>query len=133
MTQLAVSRNGTSDKAVTVATESQKTVSEASKGMIKRYSVLSCEQETDQQWKAVLDVEFAEYKTPGLSPEGRRKIVIALFLADYEAFNVGTGQLPVKAVQDILGSSRVVCQKHLAWANCVVSGQFERLQDLTGT
>jgi len=100
--QQSVVQDGVTAKSTVVAKEAQKHVEEATKGLIKGYSVTSCEKTPDGDWKAVLEVQFAQYKTPGLSPDGRRKIVMAPFASDYEAFRLGTGQVPVKTIQNDL-------------------------------
>ncbi len=80
----------------------QSTTLQKTKGRIRSYEVISSEQETDKSWSVLLSVAFAKYKTPGLSPDGRRKIVMAPFASDYEAFRLGTGQVPVKTIQNDL-------------------------------
>ena len=100
--QLSLSTNGKLYNRDQIEENTEQKITQLTKGLIKGYSVTSCEKTPDGDWKAVLDVQFAQYKTPGLSPDGRRKIVMAPFASDYEAFRLGTGQVPVKTIQNDL-------------------------------
>lgn len=70
------------------------------KGSIKGYDIVSCEQEENGEWHAVVSVQVAKYKTPGIDPNSRRKLVVAPFATTVAAYSVGGQNVSARATAD---------------------------------
>lgn len=81
--------NGESNRRTDVVMVSGREIDEKVKGAIKGYETLSCEQTEMGEWHAKVLVKVAKYKTPGISPNSRRRLVVAPFGIMQEAYTVG--------------------------------------------
>lgn len=78
-----------STRTTTIDTASARSTEEKVKGAIRGYEVLTIEQEEDGQWHAVLSVQVAKYKTPGIDPNTRRRIVVVPLRVRESSYKVG--------------------------------------------
>ena len=86
-----------SSSSVSVQTLDEKTDT-VTKGVVAGYTVLSESEDPDTgTWMIEMDVSVAVYKTPGLSPDSRRKLVILPFEA-VEDYPVGGAMLAGETV-----------------------------------
>lgn len=95
--------DGHSRHRTSTTSESERSVSELLNGAVKGYDIISCTQEPNGEWHAVLDVQVVQYETPGLSPDTRRKLVVAPFDSVPAGFSVTGRQV---SAQEITGSFR---------------------------
>ncbi len=72
--------NGESTDTQNISTSQQHSVSKVTEGLIKSYSILSVEKNTNGLgWEAIINVVIPVYKTPGISPHRLRKIAVIPF------------------------------------------------------
>lgn len=83
------SSNGKNRQSATVNTDSSREMRERVKGAIRGYDVITLEQQGDGQWHAVLSVNVLKYKTPGIDPNTRRRIVVAPLGIREKGYRVG--------------------------------------------
>ncbi len=81
--------DGNGIRTTDVRSESMRETAQKIKGAVKGYETLSCEPDDSGEWHAVLIVKVAKYKTPGIDPNTRRRMVIAPFAVGMDAFQVG--------------------------------------------
>lgn len=85
----SLSNDGVAQNTTAVSTESSRETQEKVKGAIRGYDIVSIDQEEDGQWHAVLMVNVLKYKTPGIDPNTRRRIVVMPLGVRDNAFRVG--------------------------------------------
>ncbi len=93
--------NGDSTRTTDVAAVSEREIEEKVKGAIKGYEILSCEQTETGEWHAKVIVKVAKYKTPGLDPNSRRRLVIAPFSIMHEAYPIGEQFMPARQAASV--------------------------------
>ena len=81
--------DGDAHRQTAVLTASERELQEKVKGAVKGYDIVSCEQEENGEWHAVVAVQVAKYKTPGIDPNTRRKLVVAPFATLSASYAVG--------------------------------------------
>lgn len=92
--------DGDAHRQTAVLTASEREMQEKVKGAIKGYDIVSCEQEENGEWHAIVTVQVAKYKTPGIDPNSRRKMVIAPFATISAAYSVGDQNVSARATAD---------------------------------
>ena len=85
--------NGDGNRTTEVASASSRETDQRITGAIKGYDIISCEQEGDGQWHVILTVRVAKYKTPGIDPNSRRKLVVAPFATLVNTYSIGRQQV----------------------------------------
>ncbi len=96
----SASVNGDTERHSAILSASERAMQEKIRGSIKGYEILSREQEEDGQWHAVVEVRIAKYKTPGIAPDSRRKLVVAPFETLTAAYSVGGQNVSAKATAE---------------------------------
>ena len=96
--QSSVARSNTSNDDVTqrssaINLSSSREIQEKVKGAIRGYNVVTVEKDQDGQWHAVLSVSVAKYKTPGIDPNTRRRIVVVPIGVRESTYSVGSQQV----------------------------------------
>ncbi len=99
----AVTVDGTSQTRGDLQSTASRDTQQKIKGRVSRYTVVSCEQQPNSRWIAEVDVVFFRYETPGLSPDSRRKLVVAPFDSVPGGFSVTGRQV---SAQEITASFR---------------------------
>lgn len=73
---------------------SQSLVREATQGLVQEYRIVESSPVSHDEWIAKLSVKLVHYKTPGLSPHGRRKIAVIPFRSTKPSFTVNGVVMP---------------------------------------
>ena len=96
----STSVNGEAERQSAILAASEREMQEKVRGSIKGYEILSREQESDGQWHAVVEVKIAKYKTPGIAPDSRRKLVVAPLETLTDAYSIGVQNVSAKATAE---------------------------------
>ncbi len=76
--EAAISLDGQSSHGISISEKSQKRIKEATRGFIRKYRIIDSRKE-GSEWIVKLRIKMLRYKTPGFSPNNRRKIAIIPF------------------------------------------------------
>lgn len=90
----SVSKNGNNTHKIQVSKENQSLVMEATQGLIHGYQILDSTKTQEGDWRVALEVTLLRYKTPGISPQSRRKIAILPFSTIKSDHDFGQGPVP---------------------------------------
>jgi len=77
-----------------IGAQNQSMVNEATKGLIHGYQIIDSSINGEHDWQVTLEVTLLQYKTPGLSPHGRRKIAILPFSTISSSYDFGQAHIP---------------------------------------
>lgn len=77
--QKSSSTDGRNTRQVNVEALNEGAVREATQGLISEYRILESQKIGPGEWEVKLAVKMQRYQTPGISPDGRRKIAIIPF------------------------------------------------------
>jgi curli biogenesis system outer membrane secretion channel CsgG len=72
-------------------------IKEATSGVISEYDIISITRNVENEWEAELEIIFKKYKTPGISPHSRRKIVIMPFRTLMSSYKVNSSRYTADA------------------------------------
>jgi hypothetical protein len=76
---IRTSSNGVNKDNLSLREQSKGQIQEKTRGMISSYQIIDAERQEDGSWVCHLDVQIADYKTPGHSPDSRRKLAVLPF------------------------------------------------------
>ncbi len=76
--EVGIMVDGDSTHAVSISEQSVKSINEATRGFIKKYSIVDSYQEGNN-WIVKLQIAMKRYKSPGFNPNKRRKIAVIPF------------------------------------------------------
>ena len=86
ISESSFSENGSSSYNLDINDYSQGVVREATKGLIQEYRIVDTNPAGDEGWAVKLAVKVVRYKTPGISPNTRRKIAVIPFKTTVPSF-----------------------------------------------
>jgi len=75
----SLSQENFSSHEVEINARHQSSVKEATKGLVQEYKVTNSSRISGNEWQVKLAVKLTRYKTPGISPNSRRKIAVIPF------------------------------------------------------
>jgi curli biogenesis system outer membrane secretion channel CsgG len=70
--------------------KSNNNIKEITSGTIQNYNILNLAKNNDNEWEAQLEIVFKKYRTPGITPHSRRKIVIMPFKTLMPSYRVNS-------------------------------------------
>jgi len=90
----STSKDGKNSHQVDIHTLTEGVVREATQGLINGYKVVDSQKIGAGEWKVTLAVKMLRYKTPGISPNSRRKIAIIPFRTKQASYSFRGGHIP---------------------------------------
>jgi hypothetical protein len=77
--EFALSSNTEETTSVEIEKSMRSNITEITSGIIQTYTIIENKQLSRNEWEAELEVTFKKYKTPGISPNSRRKLLVYPF------------------------------------------------------
>ncbi len=91
--------NGKEENRSIFSEDQQKRILSQTQGHVTSYEVLTMEKDgAGQGWEALLLVHIPDYKTPGISPDSRRKMAIIPFRSTQDSYNFRGEQIPATEI-----------------------------------
>ncbi len=84
-----ISENTNNTHHVEIDALSSNSIKEATKGLVNEYRIINTDEVSPGEWKVTLEVKMSRYKTPGISPDSRRRIAVIPFRCTKSFYNVG--------------------------------------------
>jgi hypothetical protein len=86
--EFSKSDNGVDSNSVEIEKSMRSKILEITAGTIQAYRIIENKKLSVNEWEAELEVTFKKYKTPGISPNSRRKLLVYPFKTSQDKYQV---------------------------------------------